>query len=87
MEKRITREEESRANKIKGEFIEVHDQISEIQKEMDLLNERSKFLIGRLETLREDESKFILSLEEKYGQGTLDPFKMIYKIKENENVS
>ena len=84
MEKKITPEEEKRGNRIKGEFSEVHGQISQIQEKMDLLNSEAEKLIQRLESLREEESEFIGSLIEKYGEGTLDPFKMTYKIKNEE---
>jgi hypothetical protein len=83
MEKKITLEEEKNANRIKGEFSEVHGKIFEIQKKMELLNLEAEDLIKKLETLREEESDFIISLSEKYGKGTLDPFNLTYKI-ENE---
>lgn len=84
MEKKITREEEKEAVKIKAEFIEVHGQISQIQEEMEVLNRKAEYLIQKLESIRGEESRFIRSLEEKYGEGTLDPFQMTYKTKENE---
>lgn len=84
MEKKITQEEEKIGNRIKGEFSEVHGQIYQIQEKMDLLNSEAERLIQRLESLREEESEFIGSLTEKYGEGTLDPFKMTYKIKDEE---
>lgn len=84
MEKKISTPEKKRAEKIKGQFSEVHQEISQIQSEMDLLNQKAEGLIKILETLREEEKKFIDSLEKKYGKGSLDPFKMIYRIEEQE---
>lgn len=84
MEKKITKKEEKEANKIKSNFIEVHNQISQIQQEMNLLNQKAEGLIEKLQILRKEESNFIFLLEKKYGEGILDPFNMTYKIKENE---
>jgi len=86
MEKKITSSEEEKANKIKNGFFEVHGQISQIQEEMNLLNQKAESLIKELEILREEELKFIKSLGKKYGEGTLDPFRMTYKIKEKDEI-
>ena len=82
MDKKITQKEEERATQIKTEFAEVHTQIANIQEEMNLLNKKAEELIHSLELLRKDELDFLNSLNEKYGEGSLDPFKMIYKITE-----
>lgn len=87
MEKKITKEEEKKAIRIKKEFSKVHDQISSIQEEMGLLNQKAEELIKKLESLRSEESKFVESLSEKYGDGILDPFKMTYKTIKNETVN
>ena len=84
MEKKITPEEEKRANQIKVEFTEVHNQIAKIQEEMEDLNRKAESLILSLESIRKDESDFVKELEEKYGEGFLDPFNMTYTIKNNE---
>jgi chromosome segregation ATPase len=85
MNKKITPSEKKRAEKIKGQFSEVHSEISQIQLEMDHLNKKAESLIKSLEGLREEEKEFISSLEKKYGKGSLDPFNMIYKITTQEN--
>ncbi len=84
MEKKITTPEKKRAEKIKEQFSEIHQEISQVQSEMDQLNQKAEGLIKILGDLREEEKKFIGSLEEKYGKGSLDPFKMIYKIEEQK---
>lgn len=84
MDKKITQEEEKRATQIKTEFSEIHSEIFKIQEEMNLLNEKAEELIKSLESLRKEESEFMSSLVEKYGEGSLDPFQMIYKIKTEE---
>ena len=83
MDKKISPKEEKRANQIKNEFSEVHTQISNIQEEMNLLNKKAEKLIHSLELIRKEELDFLNSLTEKYGEGSLDPFKMTYKIIEN----
>ena len=87
MEKKITKKEESRANQIKVEFFEVHSQIGQIQKEMDLMNQKAESLIEKLGSLRKEEVKFMESLKEKYGEGTLVPFTLTYKINEKNEIS
>lgn len=85
MHKKLTESEEKRANEIKSSFSEVHNQISQIQEEMNSLAKKADFLVQKLELLRGEELKFVQILEQKYGQGSLDPFNMIYKTKkENE---
>jgi chromosome segregation ATPase len=86
MEKKITKTEEKKAKEIKAGFFEVHSQISQIQNEMNNLNRKAEVLIKKLEILREEESSFVRSLGEKYGEGTLDPFNMTYKIKEENEI-
>lgn len=86
MEKKITLEEEKKANRIKSDFFEVHGQFSEIQNKISLLNQEAEDLIKKLSFLRNEEFEFIKSLGEKYGEGTLDPFSLTYKINnEKEN--
>jgi uncharacterized coiled-coil DUF342 family protein len=84
MNKEITTSEKKRAEEIKGQFSEVHQEISQIQSEMDHLNQKAEGLIKILEKLREEEREFISSLEKKYGRGSLDPFEMIYKIEDHQ---
>ena len=85
MEKKITPEEQERANRIKVEFSQVHGQISEVQEKMDLLNQKTEELIKRLNSLRDEESEFISSLGEKYGEGILDPFTLTYKTNDEKH--
>jgi ribosomal protein S24E len=49
---------------------------------MEFLQKRAKELIDQLENLREEEVTFAKSLEEKYGEGKLNPFTLIYEQKE-----
>jgi len=45
---------------------------------MESLHVKAGSLIKELETLRDKEELFMELLKEKYGDGTLDPFKLIY---------
>lgn len=85
MEKNLTVKEEKRARNLKTKFNEVHSQIQGVQFEIELLNQRAKELIDQLESLRAEEIDLVKSLEEKYGPGKLNPFTLIYEIKDNGN--
>ena len=45
---------------------------------MESLHVKAGSLIKELETLRDKEELFMEFLKEKYGEGKLDPFKLIY---------
>ena len=85
MEKNLTVKEEKRARNLKTKFNEVHSQIQGVQFEIELLTKRAKELIDQLETLRVEEIDLVKYLEEKYGPGKLNPFTLIYELKDNEN--
>ena len=70
---------------MKTKFNEVHSQIQGVQFEIELLNKRAKELIDQLETLRGEEIDLVKYLEEKYGPGKLNPFTLIYELKDNGN--
>jgi len=74
----LTKKEKDTANLLKIKFSEVRSDIEDVQGQMEYLNTKAGSLIKDLENLREQESNFIDSLSEKYGEGNLDPFKLIY---------
>jgi chromosome segregation ATPase len=74
----LTKKEKDTANLLKIKFSDVRSEIENVQSEMEWLNTKAGSLIKELESLREQESNFIDSLQEKYGEGKLDPFKLIY---------
>jgi len=45
---------------------------------MESLNIKAGSLVKELERLRDEEHAFVQKLKEKYGEGKLDPFKLIY---------
>ena len=77
-EMNLTGEEKKIANLIKSRFGEVRSDISSIEKEMEILTHKAGTLVRELENLREEEKKFIQNLENKYGKGILDPFRLVY---------
>ena len=74
----LTKKEKNKANSLKDQFSSVRGEIESVQAEMDLLTKKAGTLIKELENLRDQESQFITELKNKYGEGTLDPFKLIY---------
>lgn len=74
----LTEEEKNKANSLKMKFFEIRNEIDEINSQIESLNEKSGSLISTLEDIRKQESEFMESLRKKYGNGTLDPFKLIY---------
>lgn len=74
----LTAQEKKLATGLKSRFSEVRLEISDIEKEMEMLTFKAGTLVKELEKLRDDENCFIQDLIKKYGEGTLDPLKLIY---------
>jgi hypothetical protein len=45
---------------------------------MERLTHKAGTLVRELERLRDEEKKFVEDLQEKYGEGKLDPYKLVY---------
>jgi hypothetical protein len=43
-----------------------------------MLTHKAGTLVRELEKLRDEEKSFVNDLLKKYGEGTLDPFKLVY---------
>jgi len=74
----LTQKEKTKANALKEQFSLVRAEIESVQIQMENLNSKAGTLVRELEKLRDEESSFISGLKEKYGDGQLDPFKLIY---------
>ena len=74
----LTKKEKDQANFLKDRFSIVRAEIETVQEEMESLNMKAGSLVKELERLRDEENFFIEKLKEKYGEGKLDPFKLIY---------
>lgn len=74
----LTHEEKNLANDLKSRFGEVRSNIAQIEQEMEILTNKAGTLVRELERLRDEEKKFVDDLQKKYGEGVLDPFKLVY---------
>jgi len=74
----LTKKEKDQANFLKDRFSVVRAEIETVQEEMESLNIKAGSLVKELERLRDEEHAFVQKLKEKYGEGKLDPFKLIY---------
>ena len=75
----LTNMESKTAENLKEEFKRVRDQITDVENEMERLSIKAGTLIKELEGLRDDERTFLDSLDEKYGEGKLNPFNLIFE--------
>jgi len=75
----LTNKESEKAENLRYEFRRVHDQINAVEKEMERLSIKAGTLIKELESLRDDEKYFLDSLDEKYGEGKLNPLNLIFE--------
>jgi len=74
----LTIKEKKLATDLKSRFSEVRSEISDIEKDMEMLTHKAGTLVRELEKLRDEEKSFVNDLLKKYGEGTLDPFKLVY---------
>lgn len=77
----LTIEEKNKANNLKSKFSEVRGEIEQIELEMERLTHKAGTLVRELEKLRDEEKRFVSDLSKKYGEGKLDPFKLVYTTK------
>jgi hypothetical protein len=83
---KINQKEKEFLRKFSDEYILIHGEILRIEKEMGNLQKRSKYLIETLEDCRRREDEYMQSLEDKYGEGCVNPVTLCWEkeIKENE---
>jgi Skp family chaperone for outer membrane proteins len=74
----LTSDEKKLANDLKVRFAEVRSEIRSIEEEMESLTHKAGTLVRDLEHLRDEEKRFIQDLQQKYGEGKLDPYKLVY---------
>ncbi len=78
MIKNLDNEEIKRAESMKSDFSRIHFEMKETQDKINVLSERAKVLMEELDSARSLEYVFIIELNEKYGNGDLDPFQLTY---------
>lgn len=76
---KLNRTEKSEIVKISNEFVEIHKEIVQLEKSIQKMQERTKMLVGKLEECRDRERKFTHKLQNKYGEGYLDPMNLEWK--------
>ena len=75
----LTKEEKNVIMEISSEFIDIHREIIAVEETIKKMTERSFVLIDKLEKCREREKQFVCSLNDKYGDGELDPMNLSWK--------
>jgi superfamily II helicase len=75
----LTKKEQESMLNLSKEFVNIHQEILQIERAIQEMEERSSQLISQLERCRENEGDFICELEKKYGIGSLDPINLIWK--------
>jgi hypothetical protein len=81
----LTTEEKSEILNLSRNFVEIHQEIVGVEKEIKRLEELSSELIAKLEDCRERECDFTQSLSSKYGEGSLDAINLAWKKEELVN--
>jgi uncharacterized protein YwgA len=81
----LTTEEKSEILNLSRDFVEIHQEIIVVEKEIKRLEELSSELIAKLEDCRERECNFTQSLSYRYGDGSLDAINLAWKKEELVN--
>jgi propanediol dehydratase small subunit len=80
--KELTQEELLEIYKIVEQYREVENELNTIDKEIESLFARKEVAVKTIEDLKNQESRLMVKLKEKYGEGRLDPLTMKYLTKE-----
>lgn len=79
--RKLNRKEQNEILDLSRKFIEIHSRIVDIEKQIQGLEKESSDLISELELCRESEREFHRKMENKYGEGQIDPIEMSWKTK------
>ena len=79
--RKLNEKEQNEILDLSRKFIEIHSRIVDIEKQIQGLEEESSSLISQLESCRETEREFHRKMENKYGEGHIDPIEMSWKTK------
>jgi hypothetical protein len=74
--RKLNKKEQSEILNLSKKFIEIHSKIVEVEKQIQSLENKSSELISELESCREIEREFCRNMENKYGEGQIDPIEM-----------
>jgi hypothetical protein len=75
----LSAEEREQILKFSREFVNIHQSILSVEENITKLEIESSSLISQLEKCREVENEFVEQLENKYGEGKLDPINLTWK--------
>jgi hypothetical protein len=74
----LTKKEKEIANDLKLKFSIIREELQIVEVKMLDLDKEAGTLVRKLELLRDQENDLRTNLENKYGQGKLDPINLTY---------
>ena len=74
----LTKKEKEIANDLKLKFSIIREELQIVEVKMIDLDKEAGTLVRKLELLRDQENDLRTNLENKYGQGKLDPINLTY---------
>jgi hypothetical protein len=75
---KLTKKEKEIANNLKLKFSIIREELQIVEVKMIDLDKEAGTLVRKLELLRDQENDLRTNLENKYGQGKLDPINLTY---------
>ena len=82
--KKITKKESEEILKFSKMYINIHSQMTEIETQINELENKASVLVSLLDDCRKKESELMERMTEKYGQGKLNPFTLIWENKKEQ---
>jgi len=79
---KLTKTEKEEILKLSTRFVEIHQDILQVERSIKKMQEKAENLIENLEECREREKIFTQKLHDKYGEGHLDPINLEWKKEE-----
>ncbi len=75
----LNQKEKEKIMKISKNFVEIHQEIMQVEKAIKEMEIKSADLVSKLESCREEEFRLVSSLSDKYGDGSLNPFTLTWE--------
>ena len=86
-EVKFTEKELAQVQSIQNDYVSIQNQFGQLKLSQIRLDEREIQLEESLKSIQDNENKFLDSITEKYGQGTLNPETGVFIPSESENKS
>jgi len=77
--KKINKEDQAKILEISKKYLEIHQNISIVEKKMQNLQDLSSKLIRELEDCRNEEKNLMGDMEKTYGTGKLNPLSFCWE--------